>query len=76
MDINADDVTGHGLEASAGSGFMSARISRNCSNAASRSSTISAAITSGAGRLSESESDSSFNQKISRLALSRLMRPA
>ena len=35
--------------------------------------TVSAAITSGAGRLSESESESSFSQKMSRLALSRAM---
>ena len=48
-------------------------ISRNCSNAASRSSTISWAMMSGLGRLAESSRDSSFSQKMSRLALSRAM---
>jgi hypothetical protein len=43
----------------------------NCSNAARRSSTISAAMMAGAGRLSESSSESSLSQKMSRLALSR-----
>jgi hypothetical protein len=51
----------------------SAAISRNCSRAASRSSTISWASTSGSGRLSDSSRLSSLSQKISRLALSRLM---
>ena len=43
----------------------------NWSSAACRSSTISAAITSGAGRFSESSSDSSRSQKMSSDALSR-----
>jgi hypothetical protein len=51
-------------------GATSARISRNCSRTASRSSTISWART-GSGRLSESSRLSSRNQKMSRLALSR-----
>ena len=42
-----------------------------CSKAASKSSTISAAMTLGAGKFSESSSDASLSQKISRLALSR-----
>ena len=46
-------------------------ISLNWSSAAWRSSTISAAITSGAGRLSVSSKDSSRSQKMSRDALSR-----
>ena len=46
-------------------------INRNCSSAASRSSTISKAITPGAGRLSLSANESSFSQKMSRLVLSR-----
>ena len=43
----------------------------NSASAASRSSTISCAITSGGGRLSVSSSDSSRSQVMSRLALSR-----
>jgi hypothetical protein len=43
----------------------------NCARAASRSSTISCAITSGGGRLSMSLSDSSRSQIRSRLTLSR-----
>jgi len=46
-------------------------ISLNCSSAASRSCTISWAMTSGGGRFSESARLSSFSQKMSRLALSR-----
>jgi hypothetical protein len=53
--------------------FKSAAINRNCSKAASKSSTISCAITSGAGRFAESVRLSSLSQKISRLALSRAM---
>src|SRR5215472_7353286 len=45
-------------------------IPANWSKAAWRSSTISAAISSGAGRFSESSSDSSRSQKMSRDALS------
>src|ERR1035441_397194 len=52
----------------------SSAISANSSSAACRSSTISAAITSGAGRLAASSRLSSFSQKMSRLALSRLIR--
>ena len=44
---------------------------RNRCRAASRFSTISAAITSGGGRLSASSRLSSFSQKMSRLSLSR-----
>jgi hypothetical protein len=44
----------------------------NCSRAAWRSSTISAAMTSGAGRFADSSSEASLSQKMSRLALSRL----
>ena len=43
----------------------------NCSSAACRSSTISAARTSGSGRLAVSSNDSSRSQKMSRLTLSR-----
>jgi hypothetical protein len=49
----------------------SAAINLNCSSAASRSSTISCAMTSGGGKLSESASASSRSQKTSRLDLSR-----
>jgi hypothetical protein len=52
---------------------MSTAISRDCSRAASRSSTISCVRTSGSGRLSDSSRLSSLSQKMSRLALSRLM---
>jgi hypothetical protein len=52
---------------------ISSAINRNCSRAASRSSTISAAMTSGSGRLSVSSSDSSRSQKMSRFTLSRAM---
>src|SRR5438445_1537036 len=45
---------------------------RNCSKADSRSSTISWAMMSGAGRLSDDSRDSSLSQKMSRLALSRV----
>jgi hypothetical protein len=48
-------------------------INRNCSSAASKSSTISWAMMSGLGRLAESSSESSLSQKMSRLALSRAM---
>jgi hypothetical protein len=48
-------------------------IRRNCSSAASRSSTISWAMMSGLGRLAESSRESSLSQKMSRLALSRVM---
>ena len=51
--------------------FNSSIILLNCSNADSKFSAISAAKTSGAGRLSVSSRLSSLNQKISRLALSR-----
>jgi hypothetical protein len=51
-------------------------ISRNCSSAASRSSTISCAMTSGGGRLSLSARASSLSQKMSRLALSRAISSA
>ena len=44
---------------------------RNCSRAASRFSTISAAIMSGAGNASTSSRLSSLSQKMSRLSLSR-----
>ena len=47
-----------------------AAISVNSASAASRSSTISAPITSGAGRLSLSSKDSSRSQEMSREALS------
>src|SRR5579875_835476 len=53
--------------------FRSAAIWENWSRAASRSSAISRAITSGSGRLAESSRLSSLSQKISRLALSRLI---
>ena len=46
-------------------------ISRNCSSAACKSSTISAARMPGSGRSAVSSSDSSRSQKISRLTLSR-----
>ena len=46
-------------------------ISRNCSRAASRSSTISWARTSGSGRLSDYSRLSSLSQNMSRLSLSR-----
>src|SRR5579863_6297253 len=52
--------------------FRSAAIWENWSRAASRFSAISAAITSGSGRLAESSRLSSFSQKMSRLILSRL----
>lgn len=52
----------------------STAIPRNCSRAASRSSTISCVRTSGSGRLSDSSRLSSLSQKMPRLALSRLMR--
>lgn len=45
--------------------------SSNVASAARKSSTISAAITSGAGRLAEASSASSRSQNTSRLALSR-----
>src|SRR5438094_461553 len=48
----------------------SSAISGNCSRAASRSSTISCARTSGSGRLSDSSRLSSLSQKMSKLALS------
>src|ERR1700746_3944677 len=44
--------------------------------AASRSSTISRARTSGSGRLSDSSRLSSRSQKMSRLSLSRVIKPA
>jgi hypothetical protein len=47
--------------------------SRNCLSAASRFSTISAAITSGGGRFEVSSRLSSFSQKMSRLTRSRLI---
>ena len=49
--------------------FSSSSMPRNCSRAVSRLSTISRTRTAGSGRLSESSRLSSFNQKISRLAL-------
>src|SRR5262249_36930468 len=52
--------------------FKSAAMAANCCRAASKSSTISAAIISGSGRFALSSSDSSLSQKISRLSLSRL----
>ncbi len=52
----------------------SSEMLRNCSSAASRFLTISAASTSGAGRLSVSSRLSSLSQKRSRLALSRATR--
>ena len=51
----------------------SSAISRNCSNAPSRSSMMPRRMTAGAGRLSESSRLSSLSQKMSRLALSRAM---
>jgi hypothetical protein len=53
--------------------FRSPAINLNCSSAASRSSTISAARMPGSGRLALSSRLSSFSQKMSRLALSRAM---
>lgn len=58
---------------SASSPRKSVAIARNCSRAASRSSTISCARISGPGRLPDSLRLSSFSQKMSRLGLSRLM---
>ena len=58
-------------EPSYGFGFNDAGIWANSANAASKSSTISVAITSGGGRLSESSNDSSRSQIRSRLTLSR-----
>ena len=52
----------------------SSAISANSSSAACKSSTISAAITSGAGKLAASSRLSSLSQKMSRLALSRFTR--
>ena len=54
-------------------GFKSSAIVANCSSAASRSATMSAAMISGAGRLALSSRASSFSQKMSRLILSRLI---
>ena len=54
--------------------FKSAAIVANCESAASKSSTISCAITSGSGRLALSSRLSSLSQKMSRLSLSRLVR--
>jgi hypothetical protein len=51
----------------------SVAISRNCSRAASRSSTISWARMSGSGRLADPSRLSSLSEKMSRLTLSRLM---
>lgn|GEM_PF-2760205 len=51
----------------------SSSMAANCSSAACRSSTISAAMTAGSGRLAESSSESSLSQKISRFTLSRFM---
>lgn len=48
----------------------SSTTNRNCSSADSRSSTMSAASTSGSGKFAVSSRDSSRIQKISRLALS------
>src|SRR5207247_5047136 len=53
--------------------LKSVAISRNCSRAASKSSTISWARTSGSGRLSDSSRLASLSQKMSRPVLSRLM---
>jgi hypothetical protein len=47
-------------------------ISLNCSSAACRSSMISAAMMSGAGKFAESSRASSLSRKMSRLTLSRL----
>lgn len=64
------DVLGQaGLEPS----LSEVATTENSARAASKSSTISAAITSGAGRLSVSSNDSSRSQKISSEALSRAM---
>jgi hypothetical protein len=57
----------------AGHDFRSSSMVENCSNAASRSATISVAMMPGAGRLALSSRASSFSQKMSRLALSRLV---
>ena len=57
-----------------GSPAKSPAISSSCSSAARRSSRISSAIMSGGGRLAESSMLSSRSQKMSRLALSRLIR--
>lgn len=63
-------ATGTGYPASLASVPRDAAIAANWSNAACRSSTISAAINSGAGRLPVSSSDSSRSQKMSSEALS------
>lgn len=51
--------------------FRSSAIVANCSNAASKSFVMSCAMISGAGRLADSSSASSFSQKMSRFILSR-----
>ena len=54
--------------------FRSSAMVANCSRAASRSSVISWAMISSAGRFADSSSASSFSQKMSRFTLSRLRR--
>ncbi len=54
-------------------GISASSTARNSSSAASRLTTISAASSAGGGRFSLSSRDSSFSQKMSRLALSRAM---
>ncbi len=53
--------------------FSSSAIIRNCSRAASRSSVMSCAMISGAGRFADSSKASSFSQKMSRFTLSRFV---
>ena len=53
--------------------FKSSAIVANCSSAASRSAVMSAAMISGAARLADSSSASSFSQKMSKFTLSRFI---
>ena len=66
-------VFGHRASLVARYFFKSLAISANWASAAWRSSTISAAMTSGSGRLALSSRLSSLSQKMSRLSLSRLV---